>query len=162
MAFIQPTTSIDLRGQQERLRVAQQNADNEQRTVKLVEATYTAGRGTEIDTARARALNESTASHIPAILSAIAQAGRGLPHREGTGRQERDIDRVSGGDGPVAHNYSFGNILAIARQRAVTQCCTSRETINTGVRASLETQAGRLVAVRTNFIGLTDQQSTCD
>jgi outer membrane protein, multidrug efflux system len=65
------STYIDLRGQQERLRVARQNADNEQRTVKLVEATYTAGRGTQFDTARARALYESTTSRIPALLSAI-------------------------------------------------------------------------------------------
>jgi NodT family efflux transporter outer membrane factor (OMF) lipoprotein len=66
------STYIDLRGQQERLRVAQQNADNEQRTVKLVEATYAAGRGTQFDTSRARALYESTSSRIPALLSAIA------------------------------------------------------------------------------------------
>ena len=66
------TTYIDLRGQQERLRVARQNADNEQRTVRLVEATYTAGRGTQFDTARARALYESTTARIPALQSAIA------------------------------------------------------------------------------------------
>jgi len=65
------STYIDLRGQQERLRVAQHNAENEQRTVKLVEATYSAGRGTQFDTARARALYESTTSRIPALLSAI-------------------------------------------------------------------------------------------
>ena len=65
------STYIDLRGQQERLRVAQQNADNEQRTVKLVEATYTAGRGTQFDTARARALYESTTARIPALQAAI-------------------------------------------------------------------------------------------
>src|SRR5580692_968858 len=66
------STYIDLRGQQERLKVARQNADNEQRTVKLVEATYAAGRGTQFDTARARALYESTTSRIPALQSAIA------------------------------------------------------------------------------------------
>lgn len=66
------STYIDLRGQQERLRVAQQNADNEQRTVRLVEATYSAGRGTSFDTARARALFESTTARIPALQSAIA------------------------------------------------------------------------------------------
>jgi outer membrane protein, multidrug efflux system len=65
-------TYIDLRGQQERLRVAQQNAENEGRTVKLVEATYSAGRGTQFDTSRARALYESTTSRIPALQSAIA------------------------------------------------------------------------------------------
>ena len=66
------STYIDLRGQQERLRVARQNADNEQRTVRLVEATYSAGRGTQFDTARARALYESTTARIPALQSAIA------------------------------------------------------------------------------------------
>ncbi len=66
------STYIDLRGQQERLRVAQGNADNEQRTVKLVEATYAEGRGTQFDTARARAQYESTTARIPALQSAIA------------------------------------------------------------------------------------------
>ena len=66
------STYIDLRGQQERLRVAQQNADNQRQTVKLVEATYTAGRGTKFDTARAQALYESTTARIPALESAIA------------------------------------------------------------------------------------------
>ncbi|MDR3724793.1 MAG: efflux transporter outer membrane subunit [Terracidiphilus sp.] len=66
------STYIDLRGQQERLRVARQNAENERQTVKLVEATYRAGRGTAFDTARARALYESTNSRIPALLSVIA------------------------------------------------------------------------------------------
>lgn len=65
-------TYIDLRGQQERLRVAQENANNEQRTVRLVEATYAAGRGTQFDTARARSLYESTTARIPGLLSAIA------------------------------------------------------------------------------------------
>jgi len=45
------------------------------------------------------------------------------------------------------HNYSFGNILEIARQRAVTYCYTSLESINTGVRASCDARDGWLVAV---------------
>lgn len=65
-------TYIDLRGQQERLRVAQQNAENEGQTVQLVEATFSAGRGTQFDVARARALHESTTARIPALRSAIA------------------------------------------------------------------------------------------
>ncbi len=66
------STYIDLRGRQERLRVARENALNEQETVRLVEAAYSAGRGTEFDTARARALLETTNSRIPELLSAIA------------------------------------------------------------------------------------------
>ena len=65
-------TYIDLRGQQERLRVARQNVENEGRTVKLVEATYSAGRGTQFDLARVRSLYESTNSRIPALQAAIA------------------------------------------------------------------------------------------
>jgi NodT family efflux transporter outer membrane factor (OMF) lipoprotein len=65
-------TYIDLRGQQERLRVARQNVENEGHTVKLVEATYSAGRGTQFDLARARSLYESTSSRIPALQAAIA------------------------------------------------------------------------------------------
>lgn len=66
------STYIDLRGQQERLHVAQKNMENEQRTVKLVEASYDAGRSTAFDTARTRALYEDTSSRVPALLSAIA------------------------------------------------------------------------------------------
>jgi len=43
------------------------------------------------------------------------------------------------------HNYSFGNILEIARQKAVTYCYTSLELINTGVCASFDTRDGRLM-----------------
>jgi hypothetical protein len=61
------------------------------------------------------------------------------------------------------HNYSFGNVLEIARQRAVTYCFTSLESMNMGRCASMETRDGRLVVVRTNLIGLVDRkQSTRD
>jgi NodT family efflux transporter outer membrane factor (OMF) lipoprotein len=66
------STYIDLRGRQERLRVARENVENERETVRLVEAAYSAGRGTQFDTARARALLETTTSRIPELLSAIA------------------------------------------------------------------------------------------
>jgi multidrug efflux system outer membrane protein len=66
------STYIDLRGRQERLRVARENAENQQRTVSLVDAAYSAGRGTQFDTARSRALLETTTSRIPELLSAIA------------------------------------------------------------------------------------------
>jgi hypothetical protein len=56
------------------------------------------------------------------------------------------------------HSYSFGNILAIARQRAVTYCYTSLESMNIGGCASLETRYGRHVAVRTNLMDLVDRK----
>jgi multidrug efflux system outer membrane protein len=66
------STYIDLRGRQELLRAARENVENERETVRLVEAAYSAGRGTQFDTARTRALLETTTSRIPDLLSAIA------------------------------------------------------------------------------------------
>ncbi|HVW75987.1 MAG TPA: efflux transporter outer membrane subunit [Alloacidobacterium sp.] len=63
---------IDLRGQQERLRIARENVDNERETVRLVEARLAAGRGTDFDVERARAQLESTTALIPALLTSIA------------------------------------------------------------------------------------------
>ena len=57
-----------------------------------------------------------------------------------------------------AMSYSFGNILEIARQRAVTYCYTSLESMNIGGCASLETRYGRHVAVRSNWMDLVDRK----
>jgi NodT family efflux transporter outer membrane factor (OMF) lipoprotein len=63
---------VDLRGLQERLRVAHENADNQAQTLKLVEARFNAGRGTEFDTSRARAQLEATRSRVPALEAQVA------------------------------------------------------------------------------------------
>jgi outer membrane protein, multidrug efflux system len=63
---------MHLRGEQELLRLARENVEDERQTVQLVEAAFSAGRGTEFDTSRARALLETTTSRIPELLSAIA------------------------------------------------------------------------------------------
>lgn len=60
-------TYVDLRGTQERLRVARANRDNQQATHDLVLARLDAGVGTEFDTARVRAQLEATAARIPAL-----------------------------------------------------------------------------------------------
>jgi len=65
-------TYMDLRGLQERLRVARENAQNQQETLQLVEARRAAGRGTEFDTSRARAQLETTLARLPAFEAAIA------------------------------------------------------------------------------------------
>ncbi|MGH8076844.1 MAG: efflux transporter outer membrane subunit [Lysobacter sp.] len=62
----------ELRGLQERLRVAQENADNQRETLRLVDARLDAGRGTEFDTARARAQLETTQARVPALEAAVA------------------------------------------------------------------------------------------
>jgi NodT family efflux transporter outer membrane factor (OMF) lipoprotein len=63
---------VDLRGLQERLRVARENADNQQETLQLVDARFNAGRGTEFDTSRARAQLEATRARVPALEAQVA------------------------------------------------------------------------------------------
>ncbi|WP_395683335.1 efflux transporter outer membrane subunit [Dokdonella sp.] len=67
-------TYIDLRGLQERLRVARDNADNQRETLRLVDARVDAGGGTDFDSARARAQLETTDARIPALEAQIAFA----------------------------------------------------------------------------------------
>jgi outer membrane protein, multidrug efflux system len=63
---------IELRGLQERLRVAHENATNQSETMQLVEYRLSAGRGTEFDDVRARAQWEATSSRIPALEARVA------------------------------------------------------------------------------------------
>jgi NodT family efflux transporter outer membrane factor (OMF) lipoprotein len=61
-----------LRGLQERLRVAQENSRSQAETLRLVEAGFAAGRGTEFDVARARSQLAGTSSRVPALEAEIA------------------------------------------------------------------------------------------
>ena len=63
---------FDLRGLQERLRVARANADNQRETLRLVDARFDAGSANDFDTARARAQLEATLSTIPALEAQAA------------------------------------------------------------------------------------------
>ncbi|RBP35912.1 multidrug efflux system outer membrane protein [Roseimicrobium gellanilyticum] len=62
---------MQLRGLQNELAVAQRNATNQRDTLKLTESLLQGGRGTELDTSRARAQLNSTLAAIPVIESAI-------------------------------------------------------------------------------------------
>jgi len=63
---------MELRGLQERLRVARANAVNQRDTLELVEARVGAGRDTDFDRSRARAQLETTLARVPALESAVA------------------------------------------------------------------------------------------
>ncbi|XDF36864.1 TolC family protein [Paracidovorax avenae] len=65
-------TYVELRGLQERLRVARENLRTQQATLDLVVARLAAGRGTDFDAARARAQMEETAARLPALEAQIA------------------------------------------------------------------------------------------
>jgi len=61
-----------LRGLQEQLAVAVRNADNQDQTWKLTRVRLEAGRGTELDSARAEAQLKSTLATVPLLESSIA------------------------------------------------------------------------------------------
>ncbi|MDR8727084.1 efflux transporter outer membrane subunit [Burkholderia pseudomultivorans] len=65
------STYVDLRGSQARLRIARDNAANQQQTLALINARVGAGRGSELDAARARAQYEATTSRIAVYEAAI-------------------------------------------------------------------------------------------
>ena len=67
-----------LRGLQERLRVAQESEASQAQTLHIVEAGLDAGRGTDFDTARARAQLETTSARVPALRADISAAIRHL------------------------------------------------------------------------------------
>lgn len=65
---------FELRGVQNQLEVARMNAENQQETLDLTVAVLEGGRGTELDTSRARAQLNSTLATIPPLETAIKRA----------------------------------------------------------------------------------------
>ncbi|OLC08098.1 MAG: hypothetical protein AUH41_08995 [Gemmatimonadetes bacterium 13_1_40CM_66_11] len=63
---------FDLRGAQDRLEVAQRNAENQQHTLEVTLQRLEAGRGNEFDSERARTQLNSTLAGIPALEASIA------------------------------------------------------------------------------------------
>jgi len=59
------------RGNQEQLAVARRNAENQRKTLELTEALLAGGRGTALDTSRARAQWAATEATIPPLEAAI-------------------------------------------------------------------------------------------
>jgi outer membrane protein, multidrug efflux system len=65
---------FDLRGAQEQLAVAHQNAVNQQRTLEVTKQRLDAGRGTAFDTERAQAQLSSTLASVPLFEARVRQA----------------------------------------------------------------------------------------
>lgn len=62
---------FELRGAQEEYAVAQRNAENQAQTLKIAQARFEAGRGTEFDTARAQVLLNNTLATLPTLQASI-------------------------------------------------------------------------------------------
>ncbi len=67
-------TYFQLRGWQEQLRITQENADNQARTLQLLEVRLKAGMATPFDVDRGRTQLESTRARIPSLEADIAVA----------------------------------------------------------------------------------------
>lgn len=65
---------FELRGLQNELSLLRRTLDNQQETVKLVEARLAAGRGTEFDASRARALLANVRAAVPPLEASILRA----------------------------------------------------------------------------------------
>jgi outer membrane protein, multidrug efflux system len=65
---------FDLRGAQEQLAVATENAENQTRTLRLTRERLEAGRGTAFDTERAQAQLSFTLASIPTLEARVRQA----------------------------------------------------------------------------------------
>ena len=65
---------FELRGFQHELEVAQRNADNQRETLQITSDRLDAGRGTELDTSRARAQLSSTLATIPDLEAAVTRS----------------------------------------------------------------------------------------
>ena len=64
------TNYFELRGLQDRLRVARENAANQQATLDLTQSLLEGGRGTDFDTARAESQLQTTLATIPPLEAA--------------------------------------------------------------------------------------------
>jgi multidrug efflux system outer membrane protein len=67
-------TYFELRGQQDQLAVARRNVENQQAAFQLTDARLKAGRGTELDTSRARAQLSTTLSTIDPLEAAVSRS----------------------------------------------------------------------------------------
>jgi multidrug efflux system outer membrane protein len=79
-----------LRGLQDQLVLTERNAGNQQSTAKLTRTRLDAGRGNELDTARAEAQWQTTLASIPTLQTSIATTTYRLSVL--TGRQPRALD----------------------------------------------------------------------
>ena len=65
---------FELRGSQQRLEVAQRNAENQRETLRITTARLEAGRGTQLDTSRAQAQLSATLATIPDLESSVTRS----------------------------------------------------------------------------------------
>lgn len=118
---------FELRGRQEQLSVARRNAENQGSTLALTQTRLEAGRGTDFDTARARAQLKLTESRIPQLETAVAFA----THRIAvlTGREPNAITAELSKPVPLAalpQDVAVGTPADLLRRRPDIQAAERR------------------------------------
>jgi multidrug efflux system outer membrane protein len=81
-----------LRGLQDQLALTRRNADSEQNTLKLTQVRLEAGRGNQLDTARAEAQFQTTVASIPTLEASISTTMYRVSVL--TGRQPNDLTEL--------------------------------------------------------------------
>ena len=79
---------LALRGAQERLAVARRNAENQRRTLEITQRRLEAGRGTQLDTERAKSQLSATLAAIPTLEATIEAARQRIRVITGRSRSE--------------------------------------------------------------------------
>lgn len=98
-------TYLELRGTQNRLAVARENAENQRETYELTQVLLEGGRGTDLDLARAEAQLQQTLAGLAPLESEIAAAAHRLGVLTGRlpGEWLAELDEgIEGPEGPVA------------------------------------------------------------
>ncbi len=95
-------TYLELRGEQNRLAVARENAKNQRETYELTQALLEGGRGTDLDLARAEAQLEQTLASLAPLESNIAAAIHRLGVLTGRAPGELVTELTAPSSGPEA------------------------------------------------------------
>jgi multidrug efflux system outer membrane protein len=112
------TAYVDLRGAQLRLAVADHNAQNQRDTFQLTVTLSDAGRGTDLDVARARAQLESTLATVPPLMAEVSADKHQLALL--TGQTPQALDSLLDPSAPLPPLPAFlpvGDPMSMLRRR---------------------------------------------
>lgn len=131
----------DLRGAQERLEVAQRNAENQRRTLALTQDRLELGRGNALDTERAQAQLSSTLATIPSIESDIAATQHRIAVLLGQSPSSMEVELDAEACAPVlpdALHIQGSSELILGRPdvRSAQQQLTARRAFTSAAKAS--------------------------
>lgn len=109
---------FDLRGAQHRLAVAQRNAQNQRGTLEVTEQRLEGGRGTALDTERARAQLSTTLAVIPVLEAQVAAAELRLARLSGRPPAAGDSQiPAEGSELILPESLAGGTADSVARRR---------------------------------------------